>query len=275
MSLLRTFALLIFGVVTAGAQGLQLPAPVGYVNDFAHVIPATNAATINRIIDDVRAKSGGEIVVVTLPDLGGRPVEEVGLNLIRQWKIGGNGKPGDPARNTSVVILVVPKETSKDGRGHFRMELGNGSEGFITDAESGEIRDEMIPFFQRRDYGSGIELGTLRVAQKFADEFHFAVDSSFQAPVARRARGRSASGGGIPPVVWLILLFVILSMLGGGRGRRRGCIPIFLPMGGGWGGGGWGGGGFGGGGGWGGGGGGFGGFGGGGGASGGGSSGSW
>ena len=93
------------------AQGLQLPAPFGYVNDFAHIIPADKAATISRIIDDVRQKSGGEIVVVTLPDLQGRPIEEVSLNIGRQWKVGGNGKPGDPARNTGVIILVVPKET--------------------------------------------------------------------------------------------------------------------------------------------------------------------
>ena len=47
-------ALLVLGA-PLGAQGPQIPAPVGYVNDFAHVIPAASAATIERIIDDVRA----------------------------------------------------------------------------------------------------------------------------------------------------------------------------------------------------------------------------
>src|SRR5262249_15184415 len=150
---------------------LQLPAPVGYVNDFAHIIPADKAATISRIIDDVRQKSGGEIVVVTLPDLGGRPIEEGSLDIRRQGEGGANAKPGDPARNTGVIILVVPKETSKDGRGHLRIETGNGAEGFITDATTGQIREEMIPFFQRQDYGGGIEVATLRVAQRFANEF--------------------------------------------------------------------------------------------------------
>lgn len=270
--LIRALVLLVTAFLGAGAQGLQIPAPVGYVNDFAQVIPADRAATISRIIDDVRAKSGGEIVVVTLPDLGGRPIEEVSLNIGRQWKVGGNGKPGDPARNTGVIILVVPKETSKDGQGHLRIETGNGAEGFITDATAGQIREEMIPFFRRGDYGGGIEVATLRVAQRFADEFHFAIDSTFQAPAPPpRQASRRGNGGGIPPIVWLIVLFVILSMLNGGR--RGGCLPIFLPFGGGrggWGGGGFGGGGFGGGGG-----GGFGGFGGGGGFSGGGSSGNW
>jgi uncharacterized protein len=275
----RALALLLsaFVVTAAHSQGLPIPAPQGYVNDFAHVIPPANANTINAIINDVRAKSGGEIVVVTLPDLKGRPIEEVALNIGRQWKVGQNAKPGDPARNTGVIILVVPKETSSDNRGQLRIEVGLGAEGFITDATAGQIREEALTYFRRGDYGDGIELMTLRVAQRYANEFHFALDSAFQQQPPEQQRPRQRSSGGIPPILWVFLLFFILSMLGG---RRRGCggggcLPIFLPIGGGgWGGGrggGWGGGGFGGGGG----GGGFGGFGGGGGCGGGGSSGSW
>src|SRR6185295_841600 len=93
-------ALLLAVASTAQAQGLQLPQPTGYVNDFARVIPEGNRATIAQVIEDVRKKSGGEIVVVTLPDLGGRPVEEVSLRIGREWKVGSASKPGDPARNT-------------------------------------------------------------------------------------------------------------------------------------------------------------------------------
>jgi uncharacterized protein len=270
----RALALLAFAVLAIAAtpQSLQIPAPVGYVNDFANVIPPNNKATIERIIDDVRAKSGGEIVVVTLPDLKGRPIEEVSLRIGREWKVGQKGNPGDPARNTGVIILVVPKETSSDGQGHVRTEVGYGAEGFITDAQTGQLRDAAIPYFRNRDYGTGIEIMTLGVAQRFANEFNFQVDSTFQqiVPQPRTTSRGGSRGGGIPPIVWLFLLFFILSMLGG---RRRGCLPLFIPIGGGrggWGGGGWGGGGFGGGGG-----GGFGGFGGGAGFGGGGSSGSW
>jgi len=142
-------------------QAFQIPAPQGYVNDFAHIIPAANASMMSRIIDDVRAKSGGEIVVVTLPDLGGRPVEEVSLRIGREWKVGSNAKPGDAARNTGVIILVVPKETSSDGQGHVRTEVGFGAEGFLTDAMTGQLRDAAIPYFRNRDYGTGIEVMTL------------------------------------------------------------------------------------------------------------------
>ena len=84
---LRSLALLLSTLAAVAFQGLQIPAPRGYVNDFANVISADNAARMERIIDDVRAKSGGEIVVVTLPDLGGRPIEEVALRIGREWQV--------------------------------------------------------------------------------------------------------------------------------------------------------------------------------------------
>jgi uncharacterized protein len=256
-------------------SGPQIPPPRGLVNDFANVIPAASAARMERVAQDVRDKSKGEIAVVTLADLQGRDPSDVALRIGREWKVGNAAAIGEQSRNAGVVILLVPKETSSDGRGYCRVEVGQGSEGFITDATSGEICREATPAFAQRDYGTGLELVTLRVAQRFAQEFNFALDTTLEAPVmptrvqqSRRGNG----GGGINPIFLLILFFVVISLLGGGR-RRGGCFPLFFPMGG-FGGGGrggsWGGGGFGGGGG-----GGFGGFGGGGGFSGGGGGSSW
>jgi uncharacterized protein len=256
--------------------GVQIPPPRGLVNDFANVLSPESAARIERIAQDVRDKSKGEIAVVTLPDLGGRDVSEIALRIGREWKVGNLANIGDRTRNAGAVILLVPKETSSDGRGYCRVETGQGAEGFITDATAGEICREATPAFRQRDYGAGLELVTQRVAERFAQEFGFTLDTSLHAPVVERpARQSRRSGGGIPPIFLLLLFFIVLSLLGRGRGGRRGCggcFPIFLPFGGfgGGGGGGWSGGGFGGGGG-----GGFGGFGGGGGFSGGGGGSSW
>jgi uncharacterized protein len=240
------------------------------VNDFAGVIPAAHAARIEALAADVRAKSGGEIAVVTLADLAGRDVSEIALRIGREWKVGALAKIGDATRNAGVVILVVPKETSKDGKGHVRIETGQGSEGFITDGQAGEITREAIPFMQRQDYGDAIELMTQRVAQRFASSFNFSLDSAGPAPAqtqaSRRISGRNRSSGGFPPQLVFFIFVLLVLMLS--RGRGSGCLWLALSSGRG---GGWsGGGGFGSGGG-----GGFGGFGGGGGFSGGGSSGSW
>ncbi|HEY3286955.1 MAG TPA: TPM domain-containing protein [Gemmatimonadaceae bacterium] len=248
-------------------QDPQIPAPRGYVNDFAGVIGAERAARIERIIADVHDKSGGEIAVVTLADIGDRPVGDVALQIGRQWKVGAAAAVGDRQRNAGLVILVVPKESSSDGRGHISIQTGNGVEGFITDSRAGDIRREALPFLQRADYGAALELMTLRVAESYAREFGFALDTSFAAPRAPPQR-RSP---GIPPGLFVLGFLLFFMLLAGGR-RRGGNGLLWFLLGqalssGGRGRGGFGGGGFGGGG--------FGGFGGGGGFSGGGSSGSW
>src|SRR5215207_9826016 len=198
-------------------SGPQIPPPRGLVNDFGSVLPAASAARIERIAQDVRDKSQGEIAVVTLSDLGGRQPSEVALRIGREWKVGNMAAIGEQSRNAGVVILLVPKETSSDGRGYCRVEVGQGSEGFITDATSGEICREATPAFAARDYGTGLELVTIRVAQRFAQEFNFALDTALESrtqitPSRQRSR---PSGGGINPLVLLIIFFVIMSMLGG------------------------------------------------------------
>ena len=256
-------------------SGPSIPQPIGLVNDFAHVIPADAAAHIEQIAADVRTKSRGEFTVVTMPDIGDYAVSDVALKIGREWKVGKIGNPGDPTRNAGAVILVVPKETNSDHHGRCFILTGTGVEGFITDADAGTMCRQAIPFFMQKDYGRGIELLTLLTAQRFANEFHFTLDTALHAPEPVAAP--EPSGGGFPPQFYFLAIVFVVIMLSnlrrGGRGcGGAGCLPLFIP----WGGGGFGGGGFGGGGGgFGGGGGGFGGFGGGGGFSGGGGGGSW
>jgi uncharacterized protein len=258
------------------APGQPLPAPVGYVNDFANVLTPEAAARIDDLAKRVNAATRGDMVVVTLPSLGGRPVEEVSLRLGREWKVGAEAAIGDQARNAGVIILLVPKETSDDGRGYCRIETGQGTEGFITDAMSGAICREQTPLFRAQDYSGALERIATDVAGRYAANFGVALDG-VPPPQVRR---RESQPQGIPPfmiVLALVILFSVLSSFGGRRRRGcMGCIPIPIPgpPSGGWHGGGFSGGGFGGFGG-GGGGGGFGGFGGGGGFSGGGGGSNW
>jgi uncharacterized protein len=278
-------------------QAVQIPpAPRGYgtsaaeiVVDAAGVLPAASVDHINRIAFDVHQKSGGEMAVVTLPDIGQRAPVDVALAIGRAWKVGANAAIGQRTRNAGVVILLVPKETSTSGRGECFVTTGQGTEGFITDAEAASLCREAVPYFQQREYGPAMELVASRVAEQFAQEFGFTLDSSSGlAPGMQpdlqpdlQTSPRRRGGGGLSPFTIFILFIVAYFILSSLSRGRRGCggggcipIPIIFPTGGGYRRGGWGGG-FGGGGFGGGGGGGFGGFGGGGGFSGGGGGSSW
>ncbi len=251
-------------VVLALVQ-IAIPAPSGYVNDFAGVLDPASVSHMEAVIAEVRAKSRGEIAVVTLSDLGNRAASDVALQIGRQWGVGAKGAAGDPAKNLGVVVLLVPLKNHRPGTGQVFIATGRGAEGFLPDARVGRIRDAMTPYLAREDYGAGLALGVDLIAQAFAREFGFTLTGA-PAPPPPDETGQVPLPVGlvIAGVVFLILVTrgrilwwivaLALSRAGGGRG-------------GGWGGGGWGGGGGGGGGGFSG---GFGGFGGGGGFSGGG-----
>jgi uncharacterized protein len=242
-------------------QPLFPSAPTGFVTDAAGVVSDADERQMTRLIEIVQAASGGEIAVVTLPTLQGRDVGDVALQIGRAWGVGAKADIGDRARNAGVVVLLVPRDS--DGRGYLSIQTGQGVEGFIPDAVAGDIRREATPALSRLEYGAGLLLITARLAERYAAEFEFALDST----LVPRQRQRDS---GIPPFVIIIAVLILISLMSGGgrggRGRRRRVMMLPFPMGGGFGGGRFGGGGFGGG---------FGGFGGGGGFSGGGSSGSF
>jgi len=260
-------------------QALTIPAPRGYVSDFAGVLDSTSIQKMTAVILDVKAKAQGEIAVVTLPDLQGRDGADVAREIGRAWGVGAKGNPGDPTRNRGIVILLVPLKDHRPHTGFFRIESGMGSEGFVTDARAGRIRDAVVPALAREDYGTAMVDATERVAQAFADEFNFTLDPA-NVPAPSPFAFKTTIAPWIPVLFMIFVGLSILSVI-----RRRGGSG-FLPWlilssmsgrrnrWGGWGGGGGGFGGFGGFGG-GGGGGGFGGFGGGGGFSGGGAGGSF
>ncbi|HEV2736632.1 MAG TPA: TPM domain-containing protein, partial [Longimicrobiaceae bacterium] len=225
----------------AAAQ-LRLPRPTGFVNDFANVIPAEQEAAIDAVVQEVRAKSGGEIVVVTLPSLQGRPASEVARQIGRDWRVGKEGRPGDPARNTGLVVLVAPRDRE------VRLETGLGANTFITAAETGRIQDQyMVPHFRNNDYGTGTLEGVRAIAQQYAGRFGFQLTGEApggvlapDVPVQRPVSG----GGGLGRILFYVIAAIIFFSLfgggggGGGGGRRRYGGPVIIPFplgGGGWG----------------------------------------
>jgi len=249
------------------ALQLQIPSPVGYVNDFAGVLDDDSKSRMQAIIDQVKQKSGGEIVVVTLKDLGGRASIDVARDIGRQWRVGATGGPGDRAKNAGVILLFQPGNRPGDGRADIAIATGSGAEGFVTDAFAGRVRDAIgRRAVETGSYAEGLVTGVALLGQAYATEFGFqlsdeAAGASPGLEISPDLRVKAAALVGI--LGFLMFLFIV------SRFRRRSIwnTLFWIAMSrrgtsGRWGGGGWGGGG-----------GGFGGFGGGGGFSGGGASG--
>src|SRR2546422_7445781 len=95
---------------------IAVPPPRGYVNDFAAVLDQASVAHMTAVITELRAKTRGEIAVVTLADIGGRTASDVALQIGRQWGVGARGAAGDPAKNLGVVVLLVPRKNRSEER---------------------------------------------------------------------------------------------------------------------------------------------------------------
>ena len=233
--------------------------PVGLVNDFASVIDPASRDEMDDLLTRLRSATGAEMTVVTLPTIGDHDEAEVALAIGRKWGVGARAEIGDQRRNAGMVVLLVPRVNHEPGTGHLRIEVGQGLEGIVTDAASGQIRrDVMGPLLAREEYGPALMAGTRALTGLVARGYGITDSTLATAPLPVPARGPSSQFLSLLP----LLLFILFIMLANRGGRRRRVYWGGGP----WiGGGGWGGGGFGGGGG------GFGGFGGGGGFSGGGS----
>jgi uncharacterized protein len=242
-----------------GADSLIPGQPVGHVNDFASVVDRESAAQMEDLIQRLRAATGAEIAVVTLPSIGDREASEVALAIGRKWKVGSKAEIGDARRNAGIVLLLVPRRAEDPNSGQIRVEVGQGLEGIVTDAAAGQVRDLMRPDLSSERYGPGLLKGVRALSGLIARGFGVS-DTSLTAYQPRNDSGGSTIGSSLLPILFFIILMLLVTGAGGRRRRRRG-----IYWGGPWIGGGWGGGG-----GFGGGGGGFGGFGGGGGFSGGG-----
>lgn len=233
--------------------------PVGYVNDFASVVDPVSKDSMEDLLARLRAATGAEAAVVTLPTIDDRTPNEVGVAIIRRWGIGAKAEIGDSTRNAGLVVLLVPRRADEPNSGKIYVSTGQGLEGIVTDAEAGRVSDLMLPELRRGEYGPGLLTGVKSLVGTIARAF--GVTDSVLARAAPPAPVRRPSSQFVSLLP--LLLFIFFVMLANRGGRRRRVYWGGPWIGGGWGGGGWGGGGgFGGGG--------FGGFGGGGGASGGG-----
>lgn len=237
----------------APVRAQELPQLTEPVNDFAQVIDAAHAESLDRTIRALQQATGDVVIVVTVPTFAPYGSLEEYANKLFENHGRGIGEKG---KDNGVLVTVAIKEH------RVWIEVGYGLEPYITDGFAGETsRLYMIPEFRQGQYGTGIEAGVNRLVGRIAEARNVSIEGVPKVEPRRRAHGKPIPGLAILGLFAVFFIFSILrSLVGGGRrGRWSGWNSGVGPFGGGWGGfgGGFGGGGFGGGGG------GFGGFGGG------------
>jgi len=196
--------------------GQTFPKPVGYVNDFADVIPSEYERKIEQICLELEQKTGAQIADVTIPTLGDNYIEDYAVRLFEEWGIGQKGK------DNGVLVLNAIKERK------IRIEIGYGIEGIIPDSRAGRIRDQyLIPYLKRGEFGKGHLYTVAAIASEIAKEYGVMLTGEVKLP--RRGSSGKKGGSFFGILFFFFLIFItrgrilpwifLGSMLGGGRSR--------------------------------------------------------
>jgi uncharacterized protein len=209
----------------AAAFALTFPQLTGRVVDEAGVLDEAARQTITEKLAAVEAKSGDQIVVVTLKSLQDTTIEDYGYQLGRAWGI------GEKEKSNGALLIVAPNERK------VRIEVGYGLEGALTDAVTRLIiQNAILPRFRAGDFAGGISRGIDDIIQVVSGDAE-----EFQRRAAQRP-DRAPQGVDAATVIFVVFMLIVIFMMlrnahGGQRtlGRRGGYAgPIFIPSGGSW-----------------------------------------
>jgi len=135
----------------------NVPAPEGWVNDFAGVISASYEEKITEIAQELESKTSSEITVVTINSIAPYDEKQYARLLFDKWK------PGKKGKDNGVLVLLVVKDRL------WRIEIGYGLEGILPDGLCGDIgRTYMIPYFKEGRYGEGLYYGVAVISRTIA-----------------------------------------------------------------------------------------------------------
>jgi uncharacterized protein len=207
----------------------KFPALTGRVVDDANILSSETKADLTQKLAALEQKNSRQLVVVTIPSLGGYEISDYGYQLLRTWGI------GQKTLNNGILLIVAPNEHKT------RVEVGYGLEPIVTDAFSSVvIQTQVLPQFRKGDFNAGVKSGVDALIQQLSLETS---EAEKRAAAAASLPHGDSSGEDMP--VWMVLLifFGIFGFIWFQSGRHPGAGGSGGSYWGGGGGGGWSGGG--------------------------------
>jgi uncharacterized protein len=165
-----------------------------------------SGSAVNRMeskLATFEAQKGSQIAVLIVPTTQPEEIEQFGIRVADQWKLGRKGVDDG-------VILLVAKNDRR-----VRIEVGRGLEGAIPDAIANRIiTDTITPHFKLGDYDGGVEAGVDQILSVVSGE-----------PLPEPDRQWERHGGlkNVLPIL-LVVVFVASGVLRGLFGRLFGSL---------------------------------------------------
>jgi len=141
--------------VTSRAPALAL---AGRVTDAADVLDPSQKTALTAKLEEFEGRTQHQLVIVTVPSLGGRDIADFTRDLANSWGI------GREKEDDGVVLLVAPNERKA------RIAVGYGLEKVLThDVCARIIKDQMLPRFRHGDLPGGIDAGANELIKRLSE----------------------------------------------------------------------------------------------------------
>jgi uncharacterized protein len=226
-----TVVLLLFApsVALTAESVSKLPAPTGYVSDFAGVLSPQTKYNLENLCTQVDRQAHAQIAVVTIKTLDNdQSIDEFATALEDKWKVGPKGTD----RGVLMIVVMNPRK--------YRIEVGYGLEGILNDAKVGDIGRTMVPALSQNDYNTAIPIGVQQIARVIAADAGVTLTQSPTQPVHQYHRQQAPiqislteivlGGGAILLILFFLvktgntglIFFLLGNLMGGGGGGYRG-----------------------------------------------------
>lgn len=163
MMVLRSLVLAL--CLSAPAWAQTLPEPLSdTVSDFAEVLDETEEGLISRLLADMRAETGVQMVVVTLSGLAanggtGQGIEAYGKALFNAWGVGG-------ADRNDGILLILDTEARE-----ARIALGAGYDPVYDGRAARVLSTAVLPSLREGRIAEGIEAGVVSARDRLIAPF--------------------------------------------------------------------------------------------------------
>ncbi len=131
-----------------------------WITDETGTLTPGELESIDQTLADFQKETSNQIVVLMIPTLGGRNIEEFSMEEAEKNRIGRKD------RNNGVLMLIAKNDR------RIRFEVGYGLEGVLTDVLSDQIiRHEIAPLFRAGDFAGGIRAGVTAIMEVTKGEY--------------------------------------------------------------------------------------------------------
>jgi len=147
-AIVSVFAIILALITCISASAVTIPSPTSdfYVYDGANVIAKSTEKYIIEKNQKLEAKTGGQIVIVTVDSTGDVPISEYANTIFTQWKIGDQEK-----YNGLLLLLSIDKLD-------FWVTYGSGIQSRFSSENVKTMTDNYLdPYYLAKQYDKGVQ----------------------------------------------------------------------------------------------------------------------